>query len=278
LPHWRLYAAEFLGTALLVAVGGSFVILDFAAKSPVPHLLPSPALRRALTGCLFGSTGAAIALSPIGRESGAHINPVVTLAFVLRGSLHRGVAGGYIASQMLGGVVGALGLLLFGPLGRSVHWAATTVGPGGPVPALLGETGATALLILGIFVFVGSKRLRPYTPALFPVLYAVLVLVEAPLSGTSTNPARSLGPDVAGQFWRGWWVDVAGPLLGMDLALLALRLPTLRRFKEEVAKLYHFHWNPHGLLARPAIRKAVSGRAAARSSGTSRPYGSGLDM
>jgi aquaporin Z len=251
MKHWRLYLSEALGTALLVAVGCSFVVLDFAARSPIPHLLPSDQLRRALTGFLFGSTGGAIALSPIGRESGAHINPVVSLAFLLRGSMNRAVAGGYIVSQMLGGIVGTLPLLLWGDLAQSVHFAATTLGPAGPIFGLLGETGATALLVLGLFIFVGHRSLRRFTPGLFPMLYAFLVWTEAPLSGTSTNPARSFGPDLVAHFWTGWWVDFLGPLLGLALGLLLLRLPRLRGFREEVAKLYHFHWNPHGLLSRP---------------------------
>lgn len=251
MQHWRLYLSEFLGTALLVAVGCSFVVLDFGTKSPVPHLLPSDALRRALTGFLFGSTGGAIALSPLGRESGAHINPVVSLAFLVRGSMNRVLAGGYLVSQMLGGIVGTVPLLLWGSLAQSVHFAATTLGPAGPIMGLLGEAGATALLILGLFIFVGHRSLRRFTPGLFPILYAFLVLTEAPLSGTSTNPARSFGPDVLAHFWTGWWVDFVGPLLGLGLGLLLLRLPRLRGFQEEVAKLYHFHWDPHGLLSRP---------------------------
>jgi aquaporin Z len=70
-----------------VVVGLSVVILNFGAGNPVVQLIPSAALRRSITGFLFGSTGALIALSPIGKESGAHINPVVTLAFWLMGKL-----------------------------------------------------------------------------------------------------------------------------------------------------------------------------------------------
>jgi aquaporin Z len=80
-------AAELVGTALLVAAGVSFVIFDFGQGSPMARLIPSAGLRRLLTGFLFGSTGAVIALSPIGKISGAHINPVVSAAFWLVGKL-----------------------------------------------------------------------------------------------------------------------------------------------------------------------------------------------
>ena len=82
-----VFGAELIGTALLVAVGLSIVILDFGQGSPVPRLLPGASWRRMVTGFLFGTTGAAIALSRLGKESGAHINPVVTLAFWLMGRM-----------------------------------------------------------------------------------------------------------------------------------------------------------------------------------------------
>lgn len=59
---------------------------------------------------------------------------------------------------------------------------------------LMGEASTTFALIAGVCVFLGFRALRPFTPAMFPFLYAVMVYVEAPISGTSTNPARSLGP------------------------------------------------------------------------------------
>ena len=84
---WQPFVSEFVGTALLVLVGLSLVILMFGAGSPVARVVPDEGLRRLITGFLFGTTGALIALSPVGKESGAHINPVVTLGFWLMGKL-----------------------------------------------------------------------------------------------------------------------------------------------------------------------------------------------
>ena len=86
---WLVLRAELVGTAALVLVGLSFVILMFGEGSPIPSVLPSEGWRRLITGFLFGTTGASIALSPVGRRSGAHINPIVTLAFRLMGKLDR---------------------------------------------------------------------------------------------------------------------------------------------------------------------------------------------
>ncbi|GFE61762.1 MIP/aquaporin family protein [Geobacter sp. AOG2] len=246
---WLLYGAEFLGTALLIAFGLSIVILAFGEGSPVVRLIPSTGLRRLLTGFLFGSTGALIAISPLGKESGAHINPVVTLAFRLLGKLKTRHAVGYVLAQFAGAMLGALPLLAWGEMGRSVSFGATLPGPGyGIVRALAGETVTTFALIVGLFFFLRHHRLRPFTPALFPFLYAIMVFAEAPISGTSTNPARSLGPAVIAGAWHGWWIYWAGPLLGTLLGVAAYRFTGLGWLKIEVAKLYHFEHDRYGVF------------------------------
>jgi aquaporin Z len=246
-----VYLSEFAGTALLVGVGLSVVILDFGTGSPVVEWLPSAGLRRAITGFLFGSTGALIALSPVGKESGAHINPVVSLGFWMMGKLQIGHALGYVVAQLLGAVVGALPLLAWGATGRSVHFGATLPGSGfGPAWALLGEAAASFALIAALFFFLRHRRIRAFTPALFPLLYAFMVFVEAPVSGTSTNPARSLGPAAISGDWRDWWVYWLGPLAGTLAGVALYRFTWLRHIEIEVAKLYHFEHDPHGIFAR----------------------------
>ncbi len=246
---WLAFVAEFAGTALLIAVGLSFVILDFGRGSPIVRLLPDAGARRLLTGFLFGATGAAITLSWLGRESGAHINPVVTAAFWWVGKMRKRIALGYVAAQFAGAAAGALPLLAWGALGRSVEFGATLPAPGaGDLPALIGEIAATFALVFGLFFFLRHARLRAFTPALFPFLYAVMVFVEGPVSGTSTNPARSLAPALIAEVWRGWWIYAVGPFAGMALALLVLRLSGRGWLGIEVAKLYHFAHDRYGLF------------------------------
>ncbi len=112
--HWRLFVSEMIGTALLVLGGLSLVIVMFGTGSPMAQLIPSEGLRRLITGFLFGTTGAAIALSKVGEVSGAHINPAVTLTFRLMGKLdladdsriHRGAVDrrdrGIVATAVVG--------------------------------------------------------------------------------------------------------------------------------------------------------------------------------
>ena len=253
---WQVLFAEFAGTAVLLAVGLSCVILDFGSGSPVVRLLPDPWLRRLLTGVLFGSTGGLIATSWVGRVSGAHINPAVTLAFWWRGNLEGRHVPGYLAAQLLGGAAGSLPLLLWGGIGASVDYGATTPGVWGTGGALAGEALTTLALVTGLLVFTGHRRLRPFTPLLMPVLYGVMVTLEAPVSGTSTNPARSLGPALVAWQWHGFWVYLLGPLAGAALGVLLFRLRLLRRFESEVAKLYHFEVDLHGIFRHRAIGRS----------------------
>ena len=234
----RLFLSELAGTALLLLVGLSFVILIWGTGNPVARLIPSEGLRRLINGFLFGTTGACITLSPVGRVSGAHINPAVTLAFRLMGKLDLKTTLVYIGGQLVGGVVGSLPLLLWGAMGESVAFGATLPGPGVSLStAFLGELITTFAMITLLAVFLGFRKIRPFTPTIFPPLYAVMVWAEAPISGTSTNPARSLGPSVVSGEWQGWWIFWVGPIAGMFLAVLACSF-LAKRITE--ARLYYF--------------------------------------
>jgi aquaporin Z len=257
---WRVFVSELAGTALLLLIGLSLVILMFGSGSPLVSLIPNEGLRRLITGFLFGTTGACIALSPVGKVSGAHINPAVTLAFRLMGKLDLQTTLGYIGAQLIGAVLGSLPLLLWGAMGSSVAFGATLPGPGVPLTrAFLGEMITTFAMVALLAVFLAFRRLRPFTPAIFPPLYALMVWAEAPISGTSTNPARSLGPSVISGQWQGWWIYWIGPLAGMLVAVLACSFLGKRI---EVAKLYYFDSDRDRLFRRQAAPRPPRGTGA----------------
>src|SRR5947207_1457632 len=79
--HWRIWAAEGAATFVLVFVGLSVVCAAFGRGSPVPGALPWHGVRLLLVGLLFSALNSLLAVSPLGRLSGAHLNPAVTLAF-----------------------------------------------------------------------------------------------------------------------------------------------------------------------------------------------------
>jgi len=234
--------AEFIGTAVLVLIGVSIVILMFGQGSPGSRLIPSEGLRLFLTGGLFGSVGALIAVSPIGRISGAHINPAVTLAFWLEGKLAWRDAGLYVVAQFAGSGVGAIPLLAWGRMGQSVSFGATKPGVDVPVwAAVLGEMGVTFLLILAILTTAAHPRTRRFTPLAMPAVLSVLVWLEAPISGASANPARSFGPALVANVSMDLWIYILGPSLGAVLYVCFVRLEAVRLPRIAVARLFHFH-------------------------------------
>jgi aquaporin Z len=248
--RWRLFFSEVIGTATLVFGGLSVVIGMFGEGSPMARIVPNEQVRMALTAFLFGCVGTAVALSRVGQESGAHINPAVTMGFWLMRKLDGRAAVGYIIAQLLGAYLGALPLLAWGSMGRSVAFGATIPGEGySTATVVMGEIVTTFALVATLCVCLGFRGLRRYTPFVIPCLYAVMVPLEAHISGTSTNPARTFGPALISGRWDGWWIYWVGPMIGMLAAILACS--SLAR-RIEVAKLYHFESDRRRLFHRMA--------------------------
>jgi aquaporin Z len=240
----KFFASEFFGTALLLMAGLSIVIFMFGTGSPMALLIPAVKVRQAITGFLFGSIGASIALSPIGKVSGAHINPAVTMVFWLFRKIEGRLAITYVLAQLTGAIIGCLPLLIWGQMGRSIHYGGTFPGEGYSIQTvLLGEVITTFTMVTLLVLFIGFRQIRQFTPYMFPVLYAIMVPLEADISGISTNPARSLGPAVLSGQWTGWWIYWIGPLAGALMASLACSLLAKRI---TIAKLYHFDSESEG--------------------------------
>ena len=236
----REYACEALGTAFNVFVGLSAATFDFAKGLPIERWLPSVSARLLLTGLIFAGSGSLFAISPLGKLSGAHINPSVSLAFFARGKMHLRDLVGYILAQFLGGLVAA-GLLLVVWRGhfQDVGYGMTRPGDHYPIPLVFAaEFGMTGALVLGIFAFVSSHRLMRWTPLMTWLLVAVEVWLGAPISGTSLNPARSFGPATVAWIWEDQWLYAVAPPLG---ALAAVGLFNLLAYERRVltAKLCH---------------------------------------
>src|SRR5579875_1111360 len=127
--HWTEWLCELVGTAILVGLGLSVVVATGGSASPI-HTWPL-ANRLLINGLWFAGVGSLIAVSPIGRRSGAHLNPIVTLAFWTQGKVHRHDLAGYLVAQLAGGVAGAALLLaVWRGQARSVDIGATTPGAG----------------------------------------------------------------------------------------------------------------------------------------------------
>lgn len=223
--HWPEYAAEFVGTALLVLGGLSAVTVDFAPGLPMLHWLPSASMRRLLTGLLFAGSGSLIAISPLGKLSGAHLNPAVSLAFWVQGKMHGWDSVGYVLSQLAGGIAGVWLLdAVWGDYAHSIHDGVTVPGLGyTALDAFGAEVVMTFMLIFSILLFVSNHKLMRWTPLMTWFLVALLVWLGAPVSGTSLNPARSFGPAFITGVTAYQWIYWLGPLLGSLGAVATFR-------------------------------------------------------
>ncbi|MFI5155918.1 MAG: MIP/aquaporin family protein [Chitinophagales bacterium] len=239
--EWKLYLSEAIGTALLLFFGLSVVILNWGEGSFIAKHIPNLSLRRALTGFLFGTVGCLVTISPVGKISGAHINPAVSLAFLLRGKMRKSTALGYMIAQMAGAALGSLPLLIWGKEGQTVQYGMTLPGEAGLGMAFWGEVLATACLIFYLYIFIGTKKLRNFTPFGIPFLYCLLVWAETVYSGCSTNPARSFGPALIVGNFSYYWLYWIAPIAGVIMVTLFFRLLRLHRiYSIEAARLsYH---------------------------------------
>jgi aquaporin Z len=236
--HWRIWFAEAAGTALLVLGALSAVALVLGNRSPFDHVLPSESARLLLTGVLVGGCVSLIVVSPLGRLSGAHINPAVTLAFRVVGRVSGHDVVGYLVAQLAGALAGAFAFrLLWGSVALSVDGGVTHSTVATPV-AIGIEAGMTALLLAMIFLFLSRERLTRWTPLMLWPLVGALVWQGSPYTGTSLNPARSTGPAVAFSDFADLWLYLLAPALGA----LAVAVVWRRRHPSthpKTAKLFH---------------------------------------
>jgi aquaporin Z len=231
------WACEFLGTAVLLLLGLSAVCLDFGSHTPFSAIPTSP--RLLLTGLVFGGVGSLIALTPFGRRSGAHLNPVVTIAFFTQRRVHWHDLVGYLVAQLLGAIVGTAAVrLLWQGQAVSVTDGATLPGAGiSHVGAVALEAGMSACLLLVILFMTSNRRTTRFTPLVLWLLVATFVWRFSPFTGTSMNPARSLAPALIATDFHAWWVYLVGPLLGCAVAVGVFALA--RGTEVLTAKLFH---------------------------------------
>jgi len=209
----RLFA-EFLGTFLLVLAGAGAAVVAAASHIAIsrPAAVSAP-----------GLTVLAVILS-MGAVSGAHLNPVVSIAFALRGDFPWRRVPGYILAQLVGAVLAIL--FLYVMFGRSGSLGATVPGPAiNDAQAFFMELMLTAGLVSTILGTASrAQNLGPIS-AFGVAAYIVLAgLWSSPISGASMNPARSFAPDIVLGDVSTIWIYVAGPLAGAILAVLAGRM------------------------------------------------------
>ena len=208
--EWRRIIAEVFGTYFLVLV---------AAGAPMMAAAIPGSVGRAAAVVAPGAMVTAIILS-IGKVSGAHLNPGVSLAFALRGDFPWVRVPGYVVAQLVGASLAAYSLQAL--LGVSASYGAT-------YPAAGFSSGAAfwleLVLTLGLVTVIlgtasGAQNVGMIGALGVGAYIALAGLWASPLSGASMNTARSFGPDLASLNFTDFWVYVAGPLSGAALAVV----------------------------------------------------------
>jgi aquaporin Z len=207
--EWRRLVAEVLGTFLLVLAGAGAAVVTAATHVAIGRMAAVSAP---------GLTVLAVILF-MGAVSGAHLNPVVSIAFALRGDFPWRRVPGYVLSQLIGGTLAILFLLA--AFGRAGSLGATVPGAGiSDTQAVLIEFVLTAGLVSTILGTASrAQNLGPIS-AFGVAAYVILAgLWSSPVSGASMNPARSFAPDLVLGDYSHFWVYVVGPLAGGIIAV-----------------------------------------------------------
>ncbi len=239
--HWQEYAIEATLLGLFMVAACGFTILLEHPDFPGYRAIADPFFRRMLVGIAMGLTAISLIYSPIGRRSGAHMNPSITLTYLRLGKIHGYDAAAYVAAQFIGGMAGVMlvrigaGMFAAAP---SVRFAVTMPGMGGVARALAGEFTISFLLMAMVLCASNTRALAPYTGLLAGALVATYITFEAPVSGMSMNPARSFASALAADSWSSLWIYFVAPPLGMLAAgEIYVRLRGVRRVF--CAKLNH---------------------------------------
>lgn len=200
----RILLAEVLGTYILV-LGGTAAILAAAGSGATTAIVPiALAFGLALLAALYA----------VGEISGGHFNPAVSLAMLLDGRIDGLTMLGYWVAQILGGVLASLTVLVV-TTQEAVGSTATTLGPDVEVwEGFLMEAVFTAIFLLVILKASSSTPSGPTAFLAIGLTLTTIHLVLIPFTGTSVNPARSLGPGIVGAVWTDQWIYWTAPLVG----------------------------------------------------------------
>lgn len=224
----KKYVCEFLGTFILVLLGCGSAVLAGGYIGVVGVALA------------FGLSIVAIAYS-VGRISGGHVNPAVSLAMLINGKISVKDFFGYVIAQIAGAFAGSGMLALIVSmtelrntgLGANGFGEASAVGLT-MVGALIVEIIATCIFVLTILGVTHNDKLSSKAGIVIGLVLTLVHIICIPLTGTSVNPARSLAPAVinGGAALSQVWVFIVGPLVGAAIAGIVWKF--LAKNEEEI--------------------------------------------
>lgn len=222
----KKYVAEFIGTAVLVIFGcGTAIFSCIFGNGTSCDLLA--------TAFAFGLSIVAMAYT-IGKVSGCHVNPAVSLAMLMTKSMSVGDFVGYVIAQILGAICGSavlVGIVSMKGLDFSTLAVNGTNGliadsASGIVGSLIVEVILTFVFVLVILSVANNKKTADNAGAFIGAALFFVHILGIGLTGTSVNPARSIGPALfaGGSALANVWVFIVGPLVGAVVAVVVYNL------------------------------------------------------
>jgi glycerol uptake facilitator-like aquaporin len=224
---------ELVGTAILLFASVVLVRFLFGPGSVLTEAGAGRLLPLVLDGMGTGIVLALLIASPLGRLSGGHFNPAVSITLWLVGALPQREAAKYVAGQFAGALLGvAFARIVVGASVASSSVRYARVEPTGGwsgAAATAGEAASLLMLMVVVLAVVGRPRLAASLPAVVGTSVAVLIVAGGMTSGGSFNPARAFGPALLSGDVRGGWPYVAGPLIGAVCTALGAEMWCRRR-------------------------------------------------
>jgi len=207
--EWRRLFSELLGTFFLVLVAAGGGMMGHAFPDTISRTAAVVAPGLMVMGIILF----------MGKVSGAHLNPAVSVAFALRGDFPWRRVPGYVVVQLVGATLACLFL-------HAVINVSATYGSNYPAASYSTSDAflMEAVLTLGLVSVIlgtasGAQSIGVFGALGVGAYIALAGLWGSPISGTSMNPARTFGPDLVGKDFTSYWVYVAGPLAGAVLAV-----------------------------------------------------------
>jgi len=207
MEQWQRYLAELLGTFVLVFAGTTAIVGGL--RSGIPPLLIAPfAFGLALLAGLYA----------FGEVSGGHYNPAVSIGMFLDRRINTSDFAGYLIMQFVGATLASL-VLLVATSKHDVAQTATTPAAGNGTAFLI-EFVFTAIFVTVILQSSKSDRFGGSALIAIPLTLLAIHFAAIPFSGSSVNPARTFGPALVGDVWKGFWIYMIAPPLGAVVAWL----------------------------------------------------------
>jgi aquaporin Z len=237
--NWKIYSMEAVCLGLFMMSASLFATLLEYPGSSVHQALPNGNIRSILMGLAMGLSAILIIYSPMGKLSGAHMNPAFTFTFWRLRKVKTPDLVFYCAFQCIGGIVSVC--IMRHLLGESfedphVNYVVTVPGKFGVAAAFVTEVIIAFMMMMMVLTTSNHLTLSKYTGLIAGFFVMSYAIITGPISGFGMNPARTLASAIPAMQFSSLWIYMVSPFMGM-LSAAAL----YQRFKGAAicAKLHH---------------------------------------